>query len=109
MAKKLNAQKAVEFQEGVFGKVGRAGLNPLKERQYDKLVHLDGPLVNSFLFLEALMAEQPRREWYLCQTRVKRFLVASDAALESPRAGTAGFLLVLDPGLPTQTRLPHPA
>ena len=92
---------------GVFGKMGRAGLHPLKERQYDKLVHLDGPLVNSCLLLEALMAEQPRREWYLCQTRVKRFLVASDAALESPQAGTAGFLLVLDPGLPTKTRLGH--
>ena len=50
------------------------------------------------------MAEQPRREWYLCQTRVKRFLVASD---ESPRAGAAGFLLVLDSGLPTETRLGH--
>ena len=47
---------------------------------------------------------QPRREYRLAAGIFNRFLVASDAAYEGGK-GSAGFLSVIDPGKPEETRL----
>ena len=46
---------------------------------------------------------KPRREYTLFSRSVSRFVVASDAAYEGGR-GTAGFLIVLDPATPEESR-----
>jgi hypothetical protein len=87
----------------MFGKIGRAGLNSIKDRQHEQEHELTGDLNRSFALLEDLLRMQPRREYSLFSVDTPRFVVASDAAYENER-GTAGFLVVLDPGLPEETR-----
>jgi hypothetical protein len=58
----------------------------------------------AFQRLEALSREQPRKKVQLQLTKVERFLAASDAALERPREGTGGYLLVWNPQQQHQRR-----
>jgi hypothetical protein len=91
------------FETGMFGRVGRAGLIPIKERQYQEGREITAQLQGSFDLLEGLLQMKPRREYTLFSRSVSRFVVASDAAYEDGR-GTAGFLIVLDPATPEESR-----
>ena len=87
----------------MFGRVGRAGLNPIKNRQQERLGQLTPALRASFQLLQDLFKLQPRREFRLCTGKVHRILVASDASYEAG-LGKAGFLIVSDPGSPKEVR-----
>ncbi|CAE8639314.1 unnamed protein product, partial [Polarella glacialis] len=78
------------FEQGVYGKIGRAGLNSIKDRQYDKLLSLTPAIEQAFEVLEAIVRERPVRAIHLTVPPVQRFVVASDAALEIPRHGAGG-------------------
>ena len=83
------------FQEGIFGKVGKAGLGALKDRQYERTSALTPTLESAFQLLESVLAECPRRLWSLAPANPRRFVVASNAALETPRQGQLELLMVL--------------
>ncbi|CAE8608115.1 unnamed protein product [Polarella glacialis] len=85
------------FEQAVYGKIGRAGLNSVKDRQYDKLLSLTPAIEQAFEVLEAIMKERPVRTIHLTVAPVQRFVVASDAALEIPRHGAGGYLEVWRP------------
>ncbi|CAE8625530.1 unnamed protein product [Polarella glacialis] len=80
------------FEQGVYGKIGRAGLNSIRDRQYDKLLSLTPAIAQAFEVLEAIVRERPVRAIHLAVPPVQRFVVASDAALEIPRHGAGGEL-----------------
>ena len=82
-------------------------MGALKDRQYERTSALTPALESAFQLLEPVLAERPRRLWSLAPANPRRFVVASDAALETHRQGTAGFLVVLDPGLASEARLGH--
>lgn len=82
------------FELGVFGKVGRAGLNPIRNRQYENRAKDLTPAIEAaFDLLEAIITERPQRLLHVGLTVSRRFVVASDAAYEKG-AGTGGFLCV---------------
>jgi hypothetical protein len=85
------------FGQGIFGKLGRAGLQALKDRQYEGGEAITPGIKPSFAMIEALVRDQPEREHYVGVQLVDRFLVASDDALEEPRQGTGGYLVVWMP------------
>ena len=82
------------FEQGVWGRVGAGGLAAIKERQYSRGTSLTPELLICFEFLEAVISIHPRRQLEIVPTSCQRFCVASDAALEAPRQGTGGFLIV---------------
>ena len=47
---------------GCFGKVGRSGLSPLKERQYSHDMALTEDLSRSIVTIKSLLALRPERE-----------------------------------------------
>jgi hypothetical protein len=92
------------LETGMFGRVGRAGLEPIKNRQYEGGFIVTPEIRASFELLRDLMKMQPRREFSLFRRTIRRILVASDASYEGG-AGKAGVLLVRDPGCPEETRM----
>lgn len=50
------------------------------------------------------MLEEPRRDVYVTAMDIRRFLAASDAALETPRNGTGGYWLIWNPASQGQLR-----
>ena len=88
---------------GCWGKVGRSGLDALHVRQYEHgAAHgLTENLCNSFEIIRGLLRLRPKRLFSLQPSLLPRFLVASDAAQEVPRQGSAGALAVL----PSEQRL----
>ena len=79
---------------GCFGKLGRSGLSPLKERQYSRDTALTEDLSRSFVTIKSLLALRPERELPLQPGSQQRYLAASDAAQDEPRQGSAGLLFV---------------
>ena len=75
---------------GCFGKLGRAGLNTLKERQCSQDTALTDELSRSFEEIRSLLALKPERELPLQPIHQQRYLAASD----EPRQGSAGLLFV---------------
>ena len=84
------------FEQGVFGKIGRAGLNAIKDRQYETAAPfpITRHINSSLSVLEAIIAEKPQRVVHLGATPFRRFVSASDAAYEGGN-GTGGFLCVI--------------
>ena len=82
------------FEQGIYGRVGCGGLAAIKERQYEKGFQLTPAILASFEVLEAVVKSRPLRLFEVTPSNPWRFCVASDAALESPRQGTGGFVIV---------------
>ena len=79
---------------GCYGKLGRAGLNVLKERQYSTETLVDGALEGALTRILGLLKLQPHRELPMIPLGMQRVIVASDAAQDEPRQGSAGSLVV---------------
>ena len=82
------------FEMGVWGRIGCGGLAPIKQRQQERSSELTGALKASFQLLRAIIQTKPSRCLEVLPYSGPRFLAASDAALEQPRQGTGGFLIV---------------
>ena len=82
------------FEQGVYGRIGCGGLAAIKTRQYSHEVQLSGEILGCFDILRSIISQRPERAVPVLALSHPRFCVASDAALESPRAGTGGFLVV---------------
>ena len=84
------------LSHGCWGKVGRAGLNAIQERQYAPKteVGLTGAILSCFEMVKGLLELKPQRLLSLDPSQVQRILVASDAAQDGFRIGSAGALVV---------------
>ena len=82
------------FEQGIWGRAGAGGLAAIKCRQYSATHSLSPAILSCFEVLEAIISCQPKRELEVLPMVHSRFCVASDAALEYPRAGTGGFLII---------------
>ena len=82
------------FELGVWGRIGCGGLAPIKRRQQERSSELTEELRQSFTLLRTVITTRPSRQIEIWPHAGLRFLAASDAALESPRQGTGGFLIV---------------
>ena len=92
------------LEMGMFARVGRAGLAAIKDRQYDNETEMAPAITASFDLLEDLFRRQPRREYRLAAEGSSRLLVASNAAYENGK-GSAGFLVVVNPGRTVELRI----
>ena len=92
------------IETGMFGRIGRAGLWAIKDRQKETVFELTPPIRLSFELLSDLFKLRPQREYLLWNSTMRRAITASDAAYENGK-GSAGFLSVIDPGKPEETRL----
>ena len=89
---------AVFFEQGTYGKIGRAGLNAIKQRQQEHgQLELTADILRSFGILKAIMQAKPYRVAVIRDVTPERTLVASDAAFEED-VGTGGLLIVSNPG-----------
>ena len=92
------------LNNGLFGKIGRAGLGPLRVRITEGSTLVTKQLEASLAFTLEILQTAPRRVYNLHPFPAsKRFLVASDAAYEAGR-GSGGFLFVLRPGQASESR-----
>lgn len=81
------------LDQAVFGKIARAGLNALKDRQYlDHTSYLATELRRSFSTISSVLSLEPRRIIFLNSSCHHRISGASDAAQDST-IGSGGFLL----------------
>jgi len=85
------------LETGMYGRIGRAGLDAIKCRQYEQEFTMSEEIKQTLGLIQSLFKMQPRREFILFQRVVKRILVASDASYEAS-VGNAGFLMVTYPG-----------
>ena len=81
------------LDQGAFGRIARAGLNALKERQYESQTHITDSLAKVFELVRAILSFHPRRVVNLHSNHMRRVVVASDASQDAPRQGKAGLLL----------------
>jgi hypothetical protein len=88
----------------MYGRIGRAGLWAIKDRQKEYGFDITLPISLSFELLSDLFKLMPQREYLLWNKIRRRAVTASDAAYEGGR-GSAGFLSVIDPKQPEETRL----
>jgi len=87
------------LNEGTFGKVGRAGLQRLNERQHERgITAIDSDLRSSLELILAVMKLRPKRTVWCVNRGGNRFVGASDAAQENPGRGSGGFLVHFCPG-----------
>ena len=84
------------LDQGVFGRVARAGLQAIKDRQYaaSGRARLTGELLAAFSTIEAVLALRPERLVRLLPQLGDRVVAASDAAQDARRVGSGGLLLV---------------
>ena len=82
------------FEQGIFGRIGNGGLHAIKLRQYEQTSVLTSAIRDCFSLLQTVLRTQPKRQFPIVQLFQRRFCAASDAALEEPRCGTGGFLLL---------------
>ena len=87
------------LESGVFGRVGCGGLQPLKDHQYGRSSVLSARLATCFEVIEAILQLRPRCQFMVRRRQVKRVLAASDAALEVPRQGSGGYLILWHPAM----------
>ena len=92
------------IETGMYARVGRAGLWAIKDRQKETSFEITPSISLSFELLSDLFKFKPQREYMLWGGVSRRAITASDAAYENGR-GSAGFLSVIDPGEPEETRL----
>ena len=92
------------IETGMYSRVGRAGLWAIKDRQKECAWCITPAISLSFDLLSDLFKLKPQREYLLWKGLLRRALTASDAAYEGGK-GSAGFLSVIDPGKPEETRL----
>ena len=92
------------METGMFARIGRAGLWAIKERQKEGSFDLTPSITQSFQLLTDLFRLKPRREFLFWDKQPRRSITASDAAYENG-VGSAGFLSVIDPGHPEETRV----
>ena len=84
---------------GAFGRIARAGLNPLKNRQYAKSEsRLTAVLTMAFDTIEAVLALHPSREVPVLPLNRLRVVAASGAAQEGYREGSDGLWIVSPDG-----------
>ena len=89
---------------GMFGRVGQAGLNAIKDRVHESTWEVTPKLAEAFAFLHDVFKLRPVREYTLFEADAHRVLMASDASYEDG-VGKAGFLIISDPGKPTEERV----
>ena len=82
------------LEQGIYGRVGCAGLSSLNSRQHEKEIRLTNEIRQSFELILAVLAIKPQRRFWLSRPPCRRFVAASDAAEELPQEGAGGFLLV---------------
>ena len=87
------------LESGVFGRVGCGGLQPLKDHQYGRSSVLSARLATCFEVVEAILQLRPRCQFMVRRRQVKRVLAALDAALEVPRQGSGGYLILWHPAM----------
>ena len=92
------------LETGMYSRVGRAGLDAIKCRQYEDESEVSQTLLDAFNLIQGLLQLQPRREYALFRGAVRRILVMTDASYEGG-VGKAGFLVVANPGTPEVTRV----
>ena len=92
------------LESGMYGRVGRAGLNAVKQRQYEAGAEVTQPLAEAFAMLKDLLSLHPSREYLLFPHAVRRVLVAADASFENGK-GKACFLLIANQGTPEVSRV----
>jgi len=92
------------IETGMYSRIGRAGLWAIKDRQKEDTFEITPPISSSFELLSDLFRLKPQREYMLWGGVLRRAMTASDAAYENGK-GSAGFLSVIDPGKPEETRL----
>ena len=92
------------IETGMYARVGRAGLWAIKDRQKETALDITPSISSSFELLSDLFKLMPQREYLLWSGTLRRAITASDAAYEGGK-GSAGFLTVIDPGRPEETRL----
>ena len=92
------------IETGMYARIGRAGLWAVRDRQKETGFEITPAIAQSFNLLADLFKLRPRREYSLWNSLPRRAVTASDAAYENGR-GSAGFLSVMDPGMPEETRL----
>ena len=86
------------LEQGMYGRVGCGGLAALCDRQRSKESDLSPDILQTFQLIRALLKFRPERRFWVSNPPVQRFIAASDAAEEKPRAGTGGFLLIWQQG-----------
>ena len=92
------------LESGMFGKLGRAGLNPIKDRaQARGQQEMTAGIRESLELVRELLLLRPRRSFQVGQYHGERFVVASDAAYEAG-VGTGGFLVVMRPAQAEESR-----
>jgi hypothetical protein len=84
------------WETGTFGKMGRAGLNAIKDRQYSSDNQMTAEIHRSFDILRVINELRPKRIVQIIDSPVERFCAASDAAYEGTR-GSGGYLMVIQP------------
>jgi len=95
----------VNFLElGMFGRIGQGGLNAIKERIHEATWEVTPRLADAFALLSDIFKMKPVREYTLFERKTHRVLMASDASYEAG-VGKAGFLIISDPGKPTEERV----
>ena len=82
------------LEQGLYWRVGCSGLQAIKARQYETDRCLTPALKESLQLIQAVLQLRPARVMEVIHPVVPRFIVASDAALEGPFAGTGGFLII---------------
>ena len=81
------------FESGVYGKIGRAGLNAIKHRSSEFVDTLTSDILKSLQCMEEIIDMKPHRKVQVWPGNVTRFTGASDAAFEKSK-GSGGFLAV---------------
>ena len=77
---------------GMFGRIGRAGLWTMKDRQNGTVFELTPPINLPFGLLSNLFKLRPQREYLLWDSTMRRATTASDAAYEIAKAAQASWL-----------------
>eukprot|EP00438_Fugacium_kawagutii_P005548 Skav216281 [mRNA] locus=scaffold2088:69829:83155:+ [translate_table: standard] len=89
------------LESGVFGRFGCGGLQSIKDRQYSSTTAVTPELEASFQVIITVLEARPQRPYEVRRQPRPRVLVASDAALEGPKQGSGGFLILwTTPSLP---------
>ena len=91
-------------ETGMYARIGRAGLWAIKDRQKETTFEMTPSLDLSFELLSDLFRLRPQQEYLLWSGTLRRAITASDAAYEDGK-GSAGFVSVINPGRPEETRL----
>ena len=75
------------LEQGIYGRVGCAGLSSLNCRQHERVIDLTPDIRQSFDLILAVLSVKRA-------ATCRRFLAASDAAEDLPQKGSGGFLLI---------------